>query len=107
MLHAVGAAEVPGLESRVKEVAARGGLAKAAVEAMNEGRKELGAKASALCARLADLRRQRKVLERAIASVESDLDALLDEVGDAELETPSGTLKRVTENGVRRFVLEV
>lgn len=107
VLHALGAAEVPGLGARVKEAAARGGVAKAAVEAMNEGRKELGAKASALCARLADLKRQRKVLDRVIASVEADLDALLDEAGDTELETPSGTLKRVTEGGARRFVLEV
>lgn len=75
---------------------------------MNEGRKELGTKASALCARLVDLRRQGRVIEKTIAGVESELDALLDEVGEAVLETPSGTLRRVTDDkGVRRFVLEV
>ncbi|MFO0651471.1 MAG: hypothetical protein U0326_34935 [Polyangiales bacterium] len=107
VLHAVGAAEVPGLADRVRDSAERGGLARAAVAAMNEGRKELGAKASALCARLTDLRRQGRVIERTIASVESELDAVLDEAGDAPLETPSGTLRRVVEGGARRFVLDV
>lgn len=91
----------------MKEAAARGGTAKAAVEAMTEGRKELGVKAAALCARLTDLRRQQRVLVRAVASVEGELDALMDEAGDTVLETPSGVLRRVTEGGARRFVLEV
>ena len=107
VLHALGAAEVAGLTGRVKEAAARGGTAKAAVEAMTEGRKELGVKAAALCARLTDLRRQQRVLVRAVASVEGELDALMDEAGDTVLETPSGVLRRVTEGGTRRFVLEV
>lgn len=107
VLHALGAAQVPGMEQRVKDAATRGGLARAAVAAMNEGRKELGAKAVALCTRLADLRRQAKALERAITAAEAELDAVLDEAGDEPLETPSGTLRRVTEGGVRRFVLEV
>lgn len=107
VLHAVGAAEVPGLSERVRDSAERGGLARAAVAAMNEGRKELGAKASALCARLTDLRRQGRVIERTIATVEGELDAVLDEAGEAPLETPSGTLRRVIEGGARRFVLDV
>ncbi|MCS6912336.1 MAG: reverse transcriptase domain-containing protein [Myxococcales bacterium] len=107
VLHALGAAEVPGLSERVQAAAARGGLARAAMAAMNEGRKELGQKASALCARLADLRRQARMLERTIASVEGELDAVLDEAGDEALETPSGVLRRVREGGVRRFILEV
>lgn len=107
VLHALGATDVPALATRVKDAAAHGGLAKAAVETMNEGRRELGAKAAALCARLADLRRQRRVVERAIAAAEGELDAVLNEAGDEALETPNGTLKRVTEAGVRRFVLEV
>lgn len=107
VLHALGAAEVLGMGERVKEAASRGGLARAALAAMNEGRKELGAKASALCARLTELRRNARLLEKSIAGVEAELDAVLDEAGDAPLETPSGTLLRVTENGVRRFVLEV
>lgn len=108
VLHALGAAEVLGLSERVRETASRGGIARAALAAMNEGRKELGTKASALCARLVDLRRQGRVIEKTIAGVESELDALLDEVGEAVLETPSGTLRRVTDDkGVRRFVLEV
>lgn len=106
-LHAVGAADVPGLGDRVRAAAGRGGIARAVVAAMNEGRKELGAKASALCARLADLRRQARVVERAIESAEKELDAIVEEAGDTPLETPSGTLKRVVENGKRRFVLEV
>jgi hypothetical protein len=106
-LHALGAAEVPGLEDRVRAAAERGGIARAVVAAMNEGRKELGAKASALCARLADLRRQVRVVERAIESAEKELDAIVEEAGDTPLETPSGTLRRVVENGKRRFVLEV
>jgi hypothetical protein len=107
VLHALGAAEVLGMGERVREAASRGGLARAALAAMNEGRKELGAKASALCARLTELRRNARLLERSIAGVEAELDAVLDEAGEAPLETPSGTLMRVTENGVRRFVLEV
>lgn len=107
VLHAVGAAEVPGMGEKVREVATRAGLARAAVAAMNEGRKELGTKASALCARLADLRRQVRVLERAIAGVEGELDVLVEEAGDSPLETPSGTLVRVTEGGTRHFVLKV
>ncbi len=107
VLHAVGAADIPGMDQRVREAASRGGLAQAALAAMNEGRKELGGKAAAFCARLADMRRQARVLERNIAAVESELDALLDEAGDTPLETPSGTLRRVTENGKRRFILDV
>lgn len=107
VLHALGAAEVPALASRVKDAAARGGLARAAVASMNEGRRELGAKAAALCARLADLRRQRRVVDRAIEAAEAELDAVVDEAGDEALETPNGTLRRVTEGGARRFVLEV
>lgn len=107
VLHAIGAAEVPGLSERVREVAARGGLARAAVASMNEGRKELGAKAAALCARLSDLRRQVKILDKTIAHVEEELDALVSEAGETPLETPSGTLRRFVEDGRRRFVLEV
>lgn len=107
VLHALGAAEVLGMGERVRDAAAKGGMARAAMAAMNEGRKELGAKAAALCARLSDLRRQARVLEKTIASVEAELDGVLDEAGDAPLETPSGTLRRVEESGVRRFVLEV
>ncbi len=107
VLHAVGAAEVPGMGEKVREVATRAGLARAAVAAMNEGRKELGTKAAALCARLADLRRQVRVLERVIAGVEGELDVLVEEAGESPLETPSGTLVRVTEGGTRHFVLKV
>jgi group II intron reverse transcriptase/maturase len=107
VLHVLGAAEVPGMGERVRDMASKGGLARAAMAAMNEGRKELGAKAAALCARLADLRRQAKVLERSIGMVEADLDVIVEEAGDTPLETPSGTLRRVTIEGVRRFVLEV
>lgn len=107
LLHAVGAADIPGLGERVREAAARGGVARAALAAMNEGRKELGARAAALCARLADLRRQQRVLEKTARGVEAELDGLLEEVGDAQLETPSGTLRRVEMDGVRKFVLEV
>lgn len=107
VLHALGAAEVLGMGERVRDAAAKGGMARAAMAAMNEGRKELGAKAAALCARLSDLRRQARVLEKTIAGVETELDGVLDEAGDAPLETPSGTLRRVEEKGVRRFVLEV
>jgi len=107
VLHALGAADVPGLAERVREVASRGGLARAALEAMNKGRKELGARASALCARLADLRRQVRVLERTIAEVENELDEIVAEAGDTPLETPSGTLERVVEGDTRRFILRV
>ena len=107
MLHVLGAAEVLGRGERVRDAAAKGGMARAAMAAMSEGRKELGAKAAALCARLSDLRRQSRLLERTIAGVEAELDGLLDEAGDAPLETPSGTLRRVEEKGVLRFVLEV
>lgn len=107
VLHALGASDVPALATRVKDAAARGGLAKAAVASMNEGRRELGAKAAALCARLADLRRQRRVVDRAITGAETELDAVLDEASDEALETPNGTLRRIVEHGTRRFVLEV
>jgi len=107
VLHAIGAAEVPGLAERVREAASRGGVARAAMAAMNEGRKELGAKAAALCARLAELRRQIKLLEKTVSSVEGELDAVVEEAGDTPLETPSGTLRRVESEGRRRFVLEV
>ncbi len=107
VLHAVGAAQVPGLEDRVRDASSRGGIARAALAAMNEGRKELGARASALCARLADLRRQQKGLAKTIESVERELDLVLDEAGDTALDTPSGTLRRVDDNGTRRFVLDV
>ena len=40
-------------------------------------------------------------------AVEAELDAVLDEAGEAPLETPSGTLRRVVEGGARRFVLDV
>lgn len=107
VLHALGAAEVPGMAERVRETASRGGLARAAMEAMNEGRKELGVKAAALCARLDDLRRQARVLEKTVAGVEAELDTLVEEAGEDALETPAGTLRRVVEGGRRRFVLEV
>lgn len=107
VLHAMGAAEVPGMSDRVKEAASRGGVARAAMAAMNEGRKELGVKGAALCARLADLRRQARVLDKTITGVEDELGALVDEAGDTPIETPSGTLRRVMEGGRRRFVLEV
>jgi|GEM_PF-1127023 len=107
VLHAVGAADVPGLSERVREAAARGGLARAALAAMNEGRKEMGARAAALCARLADLRRQQRVIEKTIRGVEQELDGILEEAGEAQLETPSGTLRRVEVDGVRKFILEV
>ena len=107
VLHAMGAADVPGLGERVREAASRGGLARAATAAMNEGRKELGARAAALCLRLADMRRQQRVIEKAMRGIEEELNGLLEEVGDAELETPGGTLRRVEVHGVRKFVLEV
>ncbi len=107
VLHAVGAAHVPGLEDRVREAASRGGVARAALAAMNEGRKEMGARAAALCARLSELRRQAKTLEKTIAEVERDLDALVDEAGDEPLETPGGTLRRVMDGTRRKFVLDV
>ena len=106
-LHAVGAAEIPGLAERVRDAASRGGVARAAQAAMNEGRKELGARAAALCARLADLRRQARAVERSVASTESQLDQIIGEAGDVPIETPAGTLRSVVENGVRRFVLDV
>ncbi len=107
VLHAIGAANVPGLADRVLEAAAKGGIARAAVAAMNEGRKELGTKAAALCNRLSDLRRQVRAVEKTITSVEAEIDLVIEEAGDSPLETPAGTLRRVIEGGVRRFVLEV
>lgn len=107
VLHAMGAADVPGMELRVKEAAARGGIARAAIESMNEGRRELGAKAAALCTRLTDLRRQQRALAKTVETVEHELDAVMDEAGDTPLDTPSGTLRRVSEQGARRFVLDV
>jgi hypothetical protein len=107
VLHAVGAGEVPGLSERVREAASRGGLARATMAAMNEGRKELGARAAALCARLADLRRQQRLLDKTMRGLEQELDGILEEAGEAELETPGGTLRRVVTDGTRRFVLEV
>ena len=107
MLHALGAANVPGLADRVHDAAAKGGLARAAVAAMNEGRKDLGAKAAALCNRLSELRRQARVVEKTIAGVEAEIDLVIEEAGDTPLETPAGTLRRVVEGGLRRFVLEV
>jgi hypothetical protein len=95
------------MSDRVHDAASRGGVARAAVVAMNEGRKELGAKAAALCARLADLRRQARTVEKTIVSVEQELDLVVEKAGDSPLETPSGTLHRVVEAGARRFVLEV
>jgi len=107
-LHAVGAAEIPGLGERVRQAAQRGGLARAAQAQMNEGRKDLGARAAALCARLADLRRQARAVERTVAAVEKQLDEICDEAGEELLETPAGSLRRVVvDNDRRRFVLEV
>lgn len=106
-LHAVGAADVPGLGDRVRDAAARGGRERAARALMNEHHKEAGAKAVALCARLSDLRRQGRAVARAIANAEEELEALVSTTGDGTLETPSGTLRRVIEGGVRRFVLDV
>lgn len=74
---------------------------------MNQGRKELGTRAAALCTRLADLRRQVRLVEKTIAGVEAELDVLLEEAGETALETPAGTLRKIVDNGVRRFVLEV
>lgn len=106
-LHAVGAADVPGLADRVHEAAVRGGIARSALAGMNEGHKDLGARAAALCARLSDLRRQARVVERSIAAAESELDTIVGEAGDGAVETPAGTLRRIDGNGGRRFVLEV
>lgn len=106
VLHALGAAEVPGLAERVRAAAQKGGLARAAVATMNEGRRELGARAAALCARLSDLRRQARLLGKTIASVEQELEAIVDEAGDTPLDTPAGTLRRVVDGNGRRFVLE-
>lgn len=47
VLHAV---EVPGLGDRVRDAASRGGVARAAIAAMNEGRKELGEGGGVVCA---------------------------------------------------------
>jgi|GEM_PF-6793739 len=47
------------------------------------------------------------MLEKTIAKIEDELDAVVREAGDTPLETPSGTLRRVEEGGRRRFVLEV
>jgi hypothetical protein len=74
---------------------------------MNEGRRELGARAAALCARLSDLRRQARLLAKTITSVELELEAIVDEAGDTPLDTPAGTLRRVVDGDGRRFVLEV
>jgi RNA-directed DNA polymerase len=107
VLHAVGASTVPGLADRVREAASKGGLARAALAAMNEGRKELGMRAAALCARVAELRRQATQVEKQIARAEEELDAIVGEAGEEPLQTPAGTLLRVHRDGKRRFMLEV
>lgn len=106
-LHAVGAAEIPGLEERVRRASERGGLARAAQQAMNAGHKDIGARAAALAARLADLRRQARALDRSIATAEVQLDAMLDQAGGEPIETPSGTLRRIVDGEVRRFIVEI
>lgn len=106
-LHALRAAEVPGLGDRVRDAAGRGGRRRAAVARERDAGTDRGARASALVTRLADLRRQTRILGRKIEQLEAELDALLDEAGGEALETPSGTLRRLVDECGRRFVLEV
>lgn len=108
VLHVLGAAEVPGLEGRVQKATLKRSVAKSVLDAMNAGRKDMGDKAAALCTRLADARRQVRLLQQEMEKLEEQLGALLDEAGEGALETPAGTLRRVLdESGRARFVLEV
>jgi len=108
LLHVLGATEIPGLEGRVQKAALKRSAAKAVVEAMNAGHKDLGDRAAALCTRLADVRRQGRLLQQEQARIEEQLGSLLDEAGGATLETPAGALRRVVcEDGRVRFILEV
>lgn len=109
LLHALGAVEVPGLEDRVRTAKQpRNAVARAALSAVNAGRKEFADKAAILCARMADLRRQIALQQGALAELEHKLSLLCEEAGDEPLETPAGRLRRVVEEGGRvRFVLEV
>lgn len=97
-----------GLEERVKNASLKRSTAKAIEAAVNEGHREMGAKAAALCTRLADLRRQERLLQREKQKVEAQLNALMEEAGDVELETPAGTLRRLfNEGGQPEFILKV
>jgi hypothetical protein len=106
-LHAAGAAEIPGLAERVRGAASRGGQARSARAEEQREREEVGARAAALCTRLSDLRRQARAVDRTVTTIEGQLDRLLEDAGADHLDTPSGRLRRVIENGVRRFVIEV
>jgi RNA-directed DNA polymerase len=108
LLHVLGASEIPGLEGRVQKAALKRSTAKALRDSMNEGRKEMGEKAAALCARLADLRRQERLIQQEKIKIEAQLNELLDEAGDGVLETAAGVLRRSRdEQGNTRFLLEV
>ncbi|MCS6900461.1 MAG: reverse transcriptase domain-containing protein [Myxococcales bacterium] len=108
LLHVLGASEIPGLEDRSRKAALKKSTAKALRDSMNEGRKEMGNKAAALCARLADLRRQERLVRQEQQKIEAQLHELLDEAGDGVLETSAGVLRRsVDEQGNARFFLEV
>ena len=43
----------------------------------------------------------------ATRGVEKELDGIVEDAGETPLDTPSGTLRRVVDGGVRRFLLEV
>lgn len=108
VLHVLGAAEIPGLEGRVQKATLKRTAAKAVLDAMNAGRKDMGDKAAALCTRLADARRQVRLLSQQMAEMEDQLASLIDEAGEGALETPAGTLRKlVDESGRSRFILEV
>lgn len=108
LLHVLGASEIPGLEERVKKASFKRSTARAIEAAVNEGHKEMGAKAAALCARLVDLRRQERLIHQEKQKVEAQLNVLMEEAGDVELETPAGTLRRLfSEGGQPEFILKV
>jgi len=108
VLHVLGAAEIPGLEGRVQKATLKRSAAKTLMDSINAGHKDLGDKAAALCTRLADLRRQQRLLVQEVERAEQQLGELIDEVGAIPLETPAGTLRRlVDEQGHARFILEV
>jgi regulator of replication initiation timing len=78
------------------------------LDAMNAGRKDMGDKAAALCTRLADTRRQIRLLTQQLGELETQLGSLLDEAGEGVLETPAGTLRKLLDEAGRpRFILEV
>ena len=108
LLHVLGASEIPGLEGRAQKTSLKRATARAIEASVNEGHQEMGKKAAALCAKLADLRRQERWLQQETRKVEAQLGALMDEAGDAELETPAGVLRRlVGDDGRPEYILKV